>query len=188
MRAAPITPEEAQKLWNEYRSGDMYALANIMQSYYVDLFHWGLRLNPEHEFIKDCIQDVFVKLWKIHETVNSVANIRAYLMMVLKSRIIKELSKKHVTHQFGLTNDYAFSVEFSSDLRMIHEEHEIYKTRKLERILNGLSERQREVIYLKYYQALSYDEIAEMMQLNRQSVYNLIQKSLGNLRKQYDLS
>ncbi|WP_426294823.1 hypothetical protein ACN9ML_08535 [Dyadobacter endophyticus] len=39
-----ITPDEAQKLWNDYQSGDMYALANIMQGYYSDLFHWGLRL------------------------------------------------------------------------------------------------------------------------------------------------
>lgn len=40
-----FTPDDAQKLWNDYQSGDMYALANIMQGYYSDLFHWGLRLH-----------------------------------------------------------------------------------------------------------------------------------------------
>ncbi|CAG4993973.1 hypothetical protein DYBT9275_01276 [Dyadobacter sp. CECT 9275] len=183
---ARITSDEAQKLWHDYQSGDMYALANIMQSYYSDLFHWGLRLYGEREFVKDCIQDMFVKLWKMQESVNSVENVRSYLLVVLKTRILRELSKKHVTHQSVLSEDYSFSVEFAADLRLIDEEHEIYRIRKLEVILNNLSGRQKELIYLRFYQSLSFEQIAEVMQLSRQSVYNLLQKSLGSLRKQYD--
>ncbi|WAC14026.1 RNA polymerase sigma factor [Dyadobacter pollutisoli] len=183
---ARITPDEAQKLWNDYQSGDMYALANIMQSYYSDLFHWGLRLHAEREFVKDCIQDMFVKLWKMQESVNAVENVRSYLMVVLKTRILRELSKKHVTHQSFLSEEYSFSVEFASDLRLIDEEHEVYRIRKLEVVLNHLSDRQKELIYLKFYQNLSFEQIADVMKLSRQSVYNLLQKSLGSLRKHYD--
>ena len=184
---ARITSDEAQKLWHDYQSGDMYALANIMQSYYSDLFHWGLRLYGEREFVKDCIQDMFVKLWKMQESVNPVENVRSYLLVVLKTRILRELSKKHVTHQSGLSEDYSFSVEFAADLRLIDEEHEIYQVRKLEVILNNLSGRQKELIYLRFYQSLSFEQIAEVMQLSRQSVYNLLQKSLGSLRRHYDM-
>lgn len=188
-----ITPDEAQKLWNDYQSGDMYALANIMQGYYSDLFHWGLRLHGEREFVKDCIQDMFVNLWKMQQSAGSVAtgavsNVRSYLLVALKTRILRELSKKHVTHQSMLSDEYSFSVEFSSDLRLIDEEHEIYQVRKLEGVLNSLSGRQKELIYLRFYQSLSFEQIAEVMNLSRQSVYNLLQKSLGSLRKHYDLS
>ncbi|HWV32895.1 MAG TPA: sigma-70 family RNA polymerase sigma factor [Dyadobacter sp.] len=188
-----ITPDEAQKLWNDYQSGDMYALANIMQGYYSDLFHWGLRLHGEREFVKDCIQDMFVNLWKMQQsggTVSTgvVSNVRSYLLVALKTRILRELSKKHVTHQSMLSDEYSFSVEFSSDLRLIDEEHEIYQVRKLEGVLNSLSGRQKELIYLRFYQSLSFEQIAEVMNLSRQSVYNLLQKSLGSLRKHYDLS
>ncbi|MBO9613124.1 MAG: sigma-70 family RNA polymerase sigma factor [Dyadobacter sp.] len=186
-----ITPDEAQKLWNDYQSGDMYALANIMQGYYSDLFHWGLRLHGEREFVKDCIQDMFVNLWKTQESsgpAGVVSNVRSYLLVALKTRILRELSKKHVTHQSMLSDEYAFSVEFSSDLRLIDEEHEIYQVRKLEGVLNSLSGRQKELIYLRFYQSLSFEQIAEVMNLSRQSVYNLLQKSLGSLRKHYDLS
>jgi RNA polymerase sigma factor (sigma-70 family) len=188
-----ITPDEAQKLWNDYQSGDMYALANIMQGYYSDLFHWGLRLHGEREFVKDCIQDMFVNLWKMQQsggTVSSgaVSNVRSYLLVALKTRILRELSKKHVTHQSMLSDEYSFSVEFSSDLRLIDEEHEIYQVKKLEGVLNSLSGRQKELIYLRFYQSLSFEQIAEVMNLSRQSVYNLLQKSLGSLRKHYDLS
>lgn len=188
-----IAPDEAQKLWNDYQSGDMYALANIMQGYYSDLFHWGLRLHGEREFVKDCIQDMFVNLWKMQQsggTVSTgvVSNVRSYLLVALKTRILRELSKKHVTHQSMLSDEYSFSVEFSSDLRLIDEEHEIYQVRKLEGVLNSLSGRQKELIYLRFYQSLSFEQIAEVMNLSRQSVYNLLQKSLGSLRKHYDLS
>ncbi|SDG91358.1 RNA polymerase sigma factor, sigma-70 family [Dyadobacter soli] len=190
-----ITPDEAQKLWNDYQSGDMYALANIMQAYYSDLFHWGLRLHGEREFVKDCIQDMFVNLWKSQQSARAgslpaaiVSNVRSYLLVALKTRILRELSKKHVTHQSMLSDEYSFSVEFSSDLRLIDEEHEIYQVRKLEGVLNNLSERQKELIYLRFYQSLSFEQIAEVMNLSRQSVYNLLQKSLGSLRKHYDVS
>jgi RNA polymerase sigma factor (sigma-70 family) len=188
-----ITPDEAQKLWNDYQSGDMYALANIMQGYYPDLFHWGLRLHGEREFVKDCIQDMFVNLWKMQQSAGAVhtgavSNVRSYLLVALKTRILRELSKKHVTHQSMLSDEYSFSVEFSSDLRLIDEEHEIYQVRKLEGVLNNLSGRQKELIYLRFYQSLSFEQIAEVMNLSRQSVYNLLQKSLGSLRKHYHLS
>ncbi|MGV3603724.1 MAG: RNA polymerase sigma factor [Dyadobacter fermentans] len=206
-----ITPDEAQKLWNDYQSGDMYALANIMQGYYADLFHWGLRLHGEREFVKDCIQDMFVNLWRMQQSsgagskaaagsvstsaVSAVAastaavtNVRSYLLVSLKTRILRELSKKHVTHQSMLSDEYSFSVEFSSDLRLIDEEHEIYQVKKLEGILNSLSGRQKELIYLRFYQSLSFEQIAEVMNLSRQSVYNLLQKSLGSLRKHYHVS
>lgn len=171
----------------------MYALANIMQGYYSDLFHWGLRLHGEREFVKDCIQDMFVNLWKMQQSAGSVStgavsNVRSYLLVALKTRILRELSKKHVTHQSMLSDEYSFSVEFSSDLRLIDEEHEIYQVRKLEGVLNSLSGRQKELIYLRFYQSLSFEQIAEVMNLSRQSVYNLLQKSLGSLRKHYDLS
>ncbi|GGM94655.1 DNA-directed RNA polymerase sigma-70 factor [Dyadobacter beijingensis] len=191
-----ITPDEAQKLWTEYQSGDMYALAHIMQGYYSDLFHWGVRLHGEREFVKDCIQDMFVNLWKMQQSAaangagpaGGVANVRSYLLVSLKTRILRELSKKHVTHQSMLSDEYSFSVEFSSDLRLIDEEHEIYQVRKLECVLNSLSERQKELIYLRFYQSLSFEQIAEVMNLSRQSVYNLLQKSLGSLRKHYQPS
>lgn len=180
-----FSTEEAQKLWQDYRSGDLYALAKLMQGYYTDLYHWGMRLHPEKEFVKDCIQEVFLALYRIHSTINPVDNIRSYLMVTLKSRMLRELSKKHVTHTTDLTDDYRFSVDFSADLRFVEEENEVYQIRKLEQTINHLPPRQKEVIYLRFYQEMSFEQIAEVMQMGRQSVYNLLQKSLHSLRKHW---
>ncbi len=183
-----LPSEEAQQLWQEYREGDMCALAKIMQNYYPDLFHWGMRLHADRDFVKDCIQEVFINLWKVHASITSVDNVRSYLLVVLKSRIFRELSKRHDSHKAVLSDDYSFSVEFSADIRLIEEENEIYKIRKLEQVITYLPQRQKELIYLRFYQNLSFEQIADVMNLGRQSVYNLLQKSLTSLRKNWTVS
>lgn len=180
-----LTTEESQKLWQEYRAGDIYALANLMERSYPDLFNWGMRLHNDREFVKDCIQEMFLSLWKMQETIASVENVRSYMLVVLKSRMLRELSKKERKLHVSLTEDYAFSVEYSADLRLIDEEHEVYQLRKLEQVMNQLPARQKELIYLRFYQNLSFEQIAEVMQLGRQSVYNLLQKSLLSLRRHW---
>lgn len=180
-----LPADEAQQLWHEYRSGDMFALARIMQGYYADLFHWGMRLHTDADFIKDCIQDVFLSLWKNQQSSHAVDNVRAYLFVALKTRILRELARKQNTQQTALSDEYAFSVEFSADIHLIEEEHEVYQIRKLERSINHLPQRQKELIYLRFYQNLSFEQIADIMHLGRQSVYNLLQKSLNSLRKNW---
>ena len=180
-----LPSEEAQRLWREYRAGDINALATLMEQFYPDLFNWGMRLNNEREFVKDCIQEIFLSLWKVQETIAPVDNVRSYLLVVLKSRILRELSKKENKLHTHLSEDYTFSIEFSADLRLIEEEHEVYQLRKLEQVMNQLPPRQKELIYLRFHQNLSFEQIAEVMQLGRQSVYNLLQKSLNSLRRHW---
>ncbi|GAB3701599.1 sigma-70 family RNA polymerase sigma factor [Spirosoma flavus] len=179
---------EAQQLWQDYQAGDMYALAKLMQGYYPDLFHWGMRLHADREFVKDCIQEMFMNLWKMQASIRPVENVRSYLLVVLKTRILRELSAKQPTYQAALPDEYEFSVEFAADVRLIEEEHEIYQIRRLEHVINHLPERQKELIYLRFYQNLNFEQIAEVMQLGRQSVYNLLQKSLNSLRKNWTAS
>ena len=177
--------QEAQQLWQEFRAGDIYALANLMERSYPDLFNWGMRLHNDRDFVKDCIQEMFLSLWKMQETIASVENVRSYLLVVLKSRILRELSKKEHKISASLPDDYTFCVEFAADLRFVEEEHEVYQLRKLEQVMNQLSPRQQELIYLRFHQNLSFEQIAEVMQLGRQSVYNLLQKSLLSLRRHW---
>ncbi|WP_373512705.1 RNA polymerase sigma factor [Persicitalea sp.] len=180
-----LSTEEAQRFWREFRAGDIDALATLMERFYPDLFNWGMRLHNEREFVKDCIQEIFLSLWKVQETIAPVENVKFYLLVVLKSRMLRELSKKENKLHTRLSEDYTFSVEFSADLRLIEEEHEVYQLRKLEQVMNQLSPRQKELIYLRFHQNLSFEQIAEVMQLGRQSVYNLLQKSLGSLRRHW---
>jgi RNA polymerase sigma-70 factor (ECF subfamily) len=49
--------------------------------------------------------------------------------------------------------------------------------------ISQLSKRQQEVIFLKYYKGLSNEEIATIMDIERQTVANFLHRSLTNLKR-----
>jgi RNA polymerase sigma factor (sigma-70 family) len=64
----------------------------------------------------------------------------------------------------------------------VEKETEASLHSKLASLLNELPARQKEAIYLRYYEDMEYKQIAEIMNVNYQSVLNLIQKALNKLR------
>ena len=63
------------------------------------------------------------------------------------------------------------------------KEHDAEKTARVLQALAQLSNRQKEIIYLKYYQELSYDEVSEIMNINYQVARNLLYQSIKSLKK-----
>ena len=57
------------------------------------------------------------------------------------------------------------------------------KRTRLEEALQKLSPRQKEIIFLKFYNKLSYDEICELMSISTNSAYKLLNKAIVKLRK-----
>ncbi len=176
---------EVQQLWEDYRHGDTYALARIMEMYYADLFHWGMRIHNDKEFVKDCLQDVFVNLHRIQHKSSKVENVKSYLMVIVKRSLIQELEKQKVFRQMQWPEENEPAIEFAIDFRLIKEEEDYHNITKLNYLVNNLPIRQKEIIYLRFYQDLSFDQISEVMQLGKQSVYNLIQKAIKNLKSNW---
>ena len=71
---------------------------------------------------------------------------------------------------------------FSAEELSINQEIQFLCTTTLSELINQLSPRQKEVIYLKYYSNMSSSDIAEVMDMNYQSVLNILQKALSKLR------
>jgi len=83
---------------------------------------------------------------------------------------------------FDLPDEYDFFQEFDIEQIIIEKQLSEEKVQKLKLALSTLSKRQHEVIYLKFYQHLDHGQIAEQMDISRQSVYNLLHESLQKLR------
>ena len=88
--------------------------------------------------------------------------------------------RKFTTYDTVFENSKEF--EFSAEELMVEQEFSKIKIKTLAQLLNELSTRQREVIYLKYYSALSTKEISEVMNISYQSVQNTLQKAFTKLR------
>jgi RNA polymerase sigma factor (sigma-70 family) len=91
----------------------------------------------------------------------------------LKSAKIKSASLKHFIRP---------DVESSQEDILINEETNIQLQQQIARILNGLPKRQREILFLKYYDGWSYGQISEISGIKYQSVVNHVHRAVTQIR------
>jgi|SRR4030095_4842960 len=165
------------------QQNDEDALASLMDLYYDDLYNYAARFTKDDGLIKDCIQEVFISLWQRRETAGAIMSPRFYFVRAIKNKILKTLHKNLRETAFShLHEDYDFFYEFSIENIIIEKQVTEEKAWKIRKTLSLLSERQKEIIYLKYYQHLDQAQIAELMNISRQSVYNLLYEAIHKLR------
>lgn len=178
------------RLWKALVQGNDHALGQLMQLHFRGLLNYGYKFLKDEPFVKDCIQEVFIDLWHAREKVAEPDHVKAYLLVSLRRRILR--NRRQIGHpsetSVPLAEDMAFSIEFSPEWWMIEEETINHKTRLISEMVNALPARQREVIYLKYYQELSREEISAMLNITPQTVSNLLQMAYRQLRKRFSAS
>ena len=162
---------------------DEQALAVLMRTYYTDLYNYAARFTPDDALIKDCIQEVFISLWHRRQTAVVILSPKFYFLRAIKNKVLKSLDTAH--RKIGnnvLPEDYNFSHEFSIERIIIAKQVSEENAVRLKAILALLSKREKEVIYLKYYQYLDNGQIADLMNISRQSVYNLLHEAIRKLK------
>lgn len=169
------------ELWSKVLSGDMTALSLLYKQNYNLLFNWGMRFVSDEEFVKDCIQDVFVKICSSRK-LSSTPYVRSYLLTSLRNMIFDRVASTHddvsISGRLFEIDDNDSGIELlfrdDDDSRMLG--------RRLVMAYNSLTYNQRVSVYLRYVRGLSYKEIAAVMEMNPQSAMNLVSRALKSLR------
>lgn len=162
---------------------DEKALALLMQEYYSAIYNYACKFSKDTGLVADCIQEVFISLWQRRETATTILSIKYYLLRAVKNKVLKALhSNQRKAEQAKTHHGYEFLQEFSIEKQIIEKQISEEKAERLKQVLCCLSKKQQEIIYLKYYQHLDYGQIAELMSINRQSVYNLLHETIQKLR------
>jgi RNA polymerase sigma factor (sigma-70 family) len=169
-------------IWQRLKAGEPQAIDWLMRKYYSDLHNYGLKLSLNRSLTKDCIQDLFVRLWQDRAKLSDVTFVKTYLLKTLKRDLIRKMvnAQRHIGYneQFETQVEIVFSVEdMLINQQVLHQQKEA-----LVESLNSLPKRQKEAIYLKFYENLSSEQIADVMALQPQSVYNLIHEALKQLK------
>jgi len=182
-----FTQDESYIKWKLFLEGDDQAYSWIYTHYIQVLYNYGLQITPDSEIVKDCIQDVFVKIYKAKKKLTVPQNPKVYLMIALKNNIYNTFNQER------LQKNYAFSLyqteeQLTVKNEFIDQEARHEEMNNIKRMMKILTPRQREVIYYRFIEELSYDEICQIMGLNYQSAYNLLQRSLQKIREAYGVT
>lgn len=169
-------------LWERFIGGDDNAYTQLYNLYIDDLFAYGMHFTPDRESVKDCIQEVFITLYKNRSRQKNIGNLKCYLFASLKNELF-DLFKKSVEYYQIDTIEPVFGVEYSVEDLFMEDEIDKYNQAKVNEILQSLTPRQHEVIYYRYVEEMSYEEIGLLMHMNYQSVRNLIYRSIQKARE-----
>jgi RNA polymerase sigma factor (sigma-70 family) len=170
-------------LWKDFKNGDVDAYAVIYRKYFFVLFNYGKKLSQDHELVKDCIQELFIKIWNNRENLSETTAIKYYLFTALKRKLLDVMRKPQheIISDLAEENPNALDIKEIEDF--IEDEGNGAQKDKVARALNLLSQHQQKILDLKFQKNLSNKEIADEMGITIQSVYNAVFKALRSIRK-----
>jgi len=171
-------------LWDSLKKGDKKALEQIYASHIAQLLKYGRKFSKNDQLIEDCVQDLFIELWRNREGLGRTDSIVRYLLVALRRKVIRQLDKSKKRISETEPTELDFDAEIAVDQQLIAEELSAERAAQLQSAMKNLSKRQKEVIYLKYITGLDYEDISEVMGLNYQSARNLVSSALRAMKKQ----
>ena len=176
-----ITDE--QEFWEDIKSGNKLAFGYLYDHYVNGLYYYGIRICQDPEIVEDCIHDLFVDIWKYKANITIKTTIRLYLAVSLKRSVINKAREKNKMISFeddeGHKQEHAPTIEE----KWIKKQFAIENKRQLHRCIEQLTNRQKEVIHLRFFDNYDYAEISQIMGVSVESAYNLVSKAIATLKK-----
>ena len=170
------------QLWDKLREGHKSALQEIYQQEFEYLYNYGRKIFSRSELVEDCVHDLFVELWQRHDRLGPTDSIRRYLSAALRRKVVAHLKKEaniQKTESFELI---PFDAELAIDELIIAQELSEEQSARLKEAFEKLTPKQKEILYLRFYQGLDYDQIAEVLGMKYQSLRNAVSRAIKNLR------
>lgn len=173
--------DQTVQLLSNFIEGDVSAFSKLYDTHVSMLYNYGYRLTTDVELLKDCIQEVFIKIYNKRTELHSVLNFKSYLFISLKNKLCDE-SRKRVNLSDVSVEELNVVACDNIEKEYIANEKENSDNIFLTKLLDQLSPRQRNAITLYYIEEKKYEDICVMMDMNYQSVRNLIHRGLLKLR------
>jgi RNA polymerase sigma factor (sigma-70 family) len=176
---------EDQILIKQIKSGNYDAFTHLYNKYTRQLTQYGLKFNADLPIIQDCLHDVFVWLWTNRHKLAIHHSVKSYLFKAVRTSILHSLEKKNKVSALHPEegNEYTFELELSPESIMLQNEDNKQIREQIESLLHKLTSKQKEVIYLRYYEGLNFEDISQSMNLSVKASYKLMGRAIATLRE-----
>ena len=163
------------------QEGDMQFIA-LYKFYYQDLYAYGVSLGFNTEDVKDAIQEVYLKLYFNERLCIDEKKIKFYLLRSVRNQLIDWERTKKDTSSIE-EEERSFKLSVSVEESFISDEEDLLLKKRVNRILDLLTDHQREIVYLHFIEEMPYEEIAVMLDMKIQTVRGQVFKAMEKLRK-----
>lgn len=169
-------------LWQQMIEGDKDSLGELFDILGKEMIAYAYKISTDRSIAKDAVQDVFVDLWQYRSNLSQDVQVRFYLYRSVKRAILRNI--KWMPSVLDDVETYADTINVASvETEFCEIEDEQQQQLQIEKSLQLLSQREREIITLKYYSNLKLKDIAALLELKEQTIANTLQNALIKLRK-----
>ncbi|MEQ6118348.1 sigma-70 family RNA polymerase sigma factor [Reichenbachiella sp. MALMAid0571] len=165
-----------------FLSGNKAAFERMYKQYYPELYNYARQFQIDQAATNDCIQDVFIEIWNSRKRLK-IKSIRPYLFTSVRNKITKYRSKSIKEQlQAEKYHQEEFEVKYNPSLTQVESENKLELEKRLKKGVENLTPRQKEIIFLIFYNDLNYSEAAEILGIKVKTAYNQVHKSINDLR------
>lgn len=178
------------ELVDQIKKHNKQAFDELYTRFAKTLTSYGLRLTDDIQIIEDSLHDVFVWIWTNRAKFDIRYSLKSYLIKSVRTTIIHKLKtqQKNVSTDFvdddeEIYSDFSFYNTVESEF-IARESHQSTAAKVLA-MLETLSPKQKELIHLRYYQEMSFKEIAALLNISIKGCYKLMGRAIDGLRQKH---
>ena len=165
---------EGLTLWLKIKKGDTKALEEVHSRYFHMMCLYAFKSINDHQSVEHIVSDCFIKIWEDRGNIDINTSIKSYLFQMLRYRIIDFYRRRRDLLEFS---------EELPDVAKDDDFDEQQRYAKLYRAITQLPLKQRQVLELAVFDSLTYQEIANKLQISKHTVKNHIRFAYRQLRE-----
>lgn len=166
-------------IWDRIAEGDHEAYSEAFRYYFPRFYNYGTKFTDDLVLIEDAAQETLILVWDRRNTLSSIKYVNTYFFNAFRNTLITKLRSKQPKNAVPELNEPVFSIEEI----LIEKEIDSELKQRLQKAIEGLTSRQREAIFLRYYEAMPYDEVAAVLEITTKATYKIIARALEQLRE-----
>ncbi|MCF2491607.1 RNA polymerase sigma factor [Dyadobacter sp. CY347] len=178
-----VDNERHQEIWQETLAGNLDAFGDLFDLLAKELISYAYKVSMDRALAKDAVQDVFIYIWQHRDSLAKEVDVRFYLYSAVKRATVLQMRAFSLNEP--ISENSSENPDDSPEAIWVKDETESLRKQRVEKSLKSLSEREREVISLKYFSNLKIREIAVVLKIKEQTVANTLQIALSKLRKHF---
>ncbi|AQG78203.1 RNA polymerase sigma factor [Spirosoma montaniterrae] len=172
---------QPDECWIALKQGDSAAFEHIYRTHVHSLYRYGLSIWADEDAVLDAIHDVFTEVWHKRDRISYTDNVKFYLLKALKNRLIRLIDTAGRMQEISLSTLLIDPASLSTE----QDEEALRQQTKVSDCLRELPPRQQEIVRLRFYENLSHQQIADLLNIQPQSAKNLLFRAIDTLRKAF---
>ena len=171
------------EIWSRIKSGDNHSMEFVYSVYARKLYQYGLKFTRDYSVIEDSIHDLFDELIRNCKNLGNTDNILYYLLISFRRKLQRKLQKEQRFSRNEIIDKIDFDIVWSVENEIVEDETMQHKAKMLRKVLNELTPRQKEAIYLRFSKELDYKSVADIMEISVEACRNLISNSVKIMKE-----